>query len=50
VAVDALMRAQPETVLEALRLPDVGRKTTKRLLEAGLLTDPEQVQQRARGR
>jgi hypothetical protein len=41
---DALLAAQPRTVGEALRLPDVGRKTTRQLLALGLLTDEEQVQ------
>jgi hypothetical protein len=36
------------TVLEALGIPGVGRKTTKRLLALGLLTDPEGVQTQAR--
>ena len=45
---DALLAAQPTAVLEALRLPGVGRKTTRRLLTKGLLTDPEGVQHRAR--
>jgi hypothetical protein len=45
-ALDALLKAQPKTVLEALQLPDVGRKTTARLLALGLVTDPEGVQRR----
>ena len=45
---DALLAAQPATVLDALRLRGVGRKTTRRLLAEGLLTDPEGVQRRAR--
>jgi hypothetical protein len=36
------------TVLKALGIRGVGRKTTKRLLDLGLLTDPEGVQTRAR--
>ena len=40
----ALLAEQPATVREALRLVDVGRKTTKRLLALGLLTDPEGAQ------
>jgi len=39
---------QPMTVLKALSIPGVGRKTTKRLLALGLLTDPEGVQTRVR--
>lgn len=45
---DALLALQPATVLEALRVRGVGRKTTARLLALGLLTDPEGVQDRAR--
>ncbi len=45
---DALVEQQPTTVLEALRIRNVGRKTTARLLAAGLLTDPDGVQRRAR--
>ena len=47
-SVDALVGAQPRTVLELLRLRDVGRKTAKVLLEAGLISDPEAVQTRSR--
>lgn len=43
---DALIAHQPKTVLEALSIPDVGRKATKRLLAAGLVADPERVQTR----
>lgn len=39
-----LLAKQPKTVIEALRIRSVGRKTTRRLLELGLLTDPEGVQ------
>lgn len=39
-----LLAKQPKTVLEALRIEGVGRKTTKRLLELGVLEDPEGVQ------
>ncbi len=46
-AVDALLALQPTTVLQALRLHGVGRKTTNRLLALGLLTDPEGLQTRA---
>jgi hypothetical protein len=45
-----LVAAQPRTVLEALSIPGVGRKTTKRLLQLGLVIDPEGVQTRARTR
>ena len=47
-AVDAIVTAQPRTVLEVLRLRDVGRKTAKVLLDAGLISDPEGVQTRSR--
>ena len=46
-ACDALVALQPTTVLQALRIHGVGRKTTKRLLALGLLTDPEGLQNRA---
>ena len=46
VARDQLLRRQPTTVLQALCLRGVGRRTTKRLVTLGLLTDPEQVQTR----
>ncbi len=46
-ACDALVALQPVTVLMALRIHGVGRKTTKRLLALGLLSDPEGVQTRA---
>lgn len=46
VARDQLVRWQPTTVLQALRIRGVGRSTTKRLLARGLLTDPEEVQTR----
>ena len=39
-----LVARQPRTVLEALRIEGVGRKTTRRLLELGVLKDPEGVQ------
>jgi hypothetical protein len=44
---NGIIAAQPETVLEALGVRGVGRKTTKRLLAKGLLTDDEGVQRRA---
>ena len=40
----ALITRQPRTVLEALSIPDIGRKATRHLLAAGLLTDPERMQ------
>jgi hypothetical protein len=43
-ACDRLVAVQPMTVLKALGIRGVGRKTTKRLLALGLLTDPEGVQ------
>lgn len=46
-AIAALVELQPPTVLQALRTHGVGRKTTKRLLELGAITDPEGVQTRA---
>ncbi len=45
---DALLQRQPTTVLEALGIRGVGRKTTRRLLALGLLADPEGVQNRGR--
>ncbi|MGO9245290.1 MAG: hypothetical protein ACLQDC_11060 [Verrucomicrobiia bacterium] len=45
-ASDALVALQPPTVLKALFMHGVGRKTTQRLLALGLLTDPEGVQTR----
>jgi len=42
----ALVDRQPSTVLEALRIRGVGRKTTKRLLAVGLVTDPDGAQHR----
>lgn len=44
-AMDALVTSQPTTVLQALLLKGVGRKTTKRLLALGLLKDPDGMQQ-----
>ncbi len=44
---DSVLRQQPTTVLQALRIHGVGRCTTKRLLTLGLLTDPDNVQARA---
>jgi hypothetical protein len=40
----ALLDLQPATVLDALRIRGVGRKTTARLLALGLLGDAEGVQ------
>ena len=45
-AIDALVDQLPVTVLQALVMHGVGRKTTERLLALGLLTDPEGVQTR----
>ena len=47
-ACDKILALQPTTVLKALGIHGVGRKTTKRLLALGLLTDPEGAQTRAR--
>lgn len=44
VARHALLDLQPATVLEALRIRGVGRKTTARLLALGLLRDAGGVQ------
>ena len=35
-----IIARQPRTVLDLLVIPDVGRKVARRLLEAGLVTDP----------
>lgn len=43
----ALVERQPATVLEALQVRGVGRKTTKRLLALGLIADPERLQHRS---
>jgi hypothetical protein len=48
-ALAAVLAAQPSTVTEALRIRGVGRKTTRLLLDLGLVADPERVQAR-RGR
>ena len=47
-ACDRLVTVQPMTVSKALGIRGVGRKTTKRLLALGLLTDPEGVQTQVR--
>lgn len=47
VAADAILAHQPRTVAEAIRLRDVGRKTARALLEAGLITDPEDAMHRS---
>lgn len=44
---DALVARQPATVFEALKVPGVGRKATKKLLALGLITDPERLQARS---
>lgn len=36
-----LVELQPTTILQALRMRGVGRKTATRLFALGLLTDPE---------
>ena len=46
-AMGALVERQPATVLQALRMHGVGRKTTMPLLALGVLSDPEGVQNRA---
>jgi hypothetical protein len=46
-AKDELLASQPKTVLEALRIPDVGRGATRELLVRGCLVDPEGVQNRS---
>jgi hypothetical protein len=46
-ASNALVAQQPPTVMNALVMHGVGRKTTKRLLALGILTDPEGVQTRS---
>lgn len=43
---DAVLARQPKTVLEALRIPGVGRSTTRKLLDLGVLTDADGVQER----
>ena len=40
----AICARQPTSVAEALELAGVGRKTTRRLLDAGLLEDSEGLQ------
>lgn len=44
VAIMSLLANQPRTVKEALAIRNVGRKTTRDLVAAGLLTDPDGVQ------
>lgn len=41
---EALVARQPATVAEALAIADVGRKTTRYLLRATLISDPERIQ------
>jgi hypothetical protein len=43
-AASGLVERQPATVREALLIPGVGRRTTRRLLALGLLQDPEGMQ------
>ena len=45
----ALLDLQPATVVEALQIRGVGRKTTARLLALRFLRDPGAVQQGPRG-
>lgn len=45
---NALVALQPTTVRQALQIHGVGRKTTKRLLVLGLITDPDSIQSRLR--
>jgi tRNA U34 5-carboxymethylaminomethyl modifying enzyme MnmG/GidA len=45
---DELLHRQPATVAEALKIHGIGRKTTKKFLTIGLLTDPDGVQIHAR--
>jgi hypothetical protein len=46
-AIDSLVEQQPATVIQALPMHEVGRKTTARLLALRVLSDPEGVQNRA---
>lgn len=50
VAIETLLAKQPRTVKEALATRDIGRKTIRSLLEAGLVTDPEGLQRGSRPR
>jgi hypothetical protein len=43
-AIEQLLRDQPATVREALKIKGVGRKTTRRLLKLGLILDPDATQ------
>jgi len=49
-AIAALIAAQPSTVREALAIGGVGRKTTRRLLRLGCVTDLERIQHVATAR
>jgi hypothetical protein len=40
-SIAAIVARQPRTVRECIAIVDVGRKTAKRLLQSGLLTDPD---------
>ena len=44
MARQALVKAQPRTVREALRIPGVGRSTTRHLVDLELIVDPEGAQ------
>lgn len=43
---EAILARQPETVLQALSIPDVGRKTLRHLFELGVISDPAGLQGR----
>lgn len=43
-----LVTLRPRTVKEALKIPGVGRETTKRLLALGVLSDPDRAQDEVR--
>ena len=45
-AMAEMLSQQPRTVLEALRIRGIGRRTTRELLRRGVLIDPEGVQRR----
>lgn len=46
-AVDAILDRQPRTVTEAIQIPNVGRKIAGVLLEARLITDPDDAMHRS---
>ena len=45
-----LLAEQPRTVRDALRIPGVGRKTTRHLLDEGVIDDPDGLQPGSRKR